>query len=99
MRRAIAAVLAIPALQAAYAMALRYTLRRLARRLMAGDVDAFLRFYADDAEGNRVYENHAMIFLKARWGKVVYEETFEDTERTAAFDAYLEAQPRVATPA
>ena len=40
-----------------------------------------------------------MILLKSRWGKVVSEEIFEDTERTAAFDRYLEMnEPRV-TPA
>jgi len=40
-----------------------------------------------------------MVFLKARWGKVVFEEIFEDTEKTAAFDRYLELQPPLATPA
>ena len=160
MRRALLAGLAIPALQGAYAAALRTTLRRAAGGLMDGDVDAYLRFYADDAElhfpggsswgrvyrgkteirgflerflrvglggelheilvsgppwdttvcvrftdhasdpdGAQVYENRAMIFLKARWGKVVLEEVFEDTEKTAAFDRYLELQPPLATPA
>ena len=160
MRRVVAAALAVPVLQAAYAALCRFLLRRAAGRLMAGDVDAFLRFYADDAElsfpggsswgrvyrgkaeirgflerflrvgisgevheilvtgppwdttacvrftdralgsdGAPVYENRTMILLKSRWGKVVSEEIFEDTERTAAFDRYLELnEPRV-TPA
>jgi hypothetical protein len=50
MRRAVAALLAIPALQAAYAALFRSLLRRAVERLVAGDVDAFLRFYADDAQ-------------------------------------------------
>ena len=160
-RRGLAvAVLAAPAAQAAYAAAFRLMLRRTAGRLMAGDVDAFLRFYADDAtltfpgdnswgpvyrgkdeiraflerflrvglqgelheilvsgppwdttvaarfddratapDGTIVYENRAMIFLKVRWGKVVSEEVFEDTERVAAFDRWLEANEPAAVPA
>ena len=160
MRRVVAGALALPALQALYSAVFGFLLRRAAGRLMAGDVDAFLRFYADDAElsfpggsswgrvyrgkaeirgflerflrvgisgevheilvtgppwdttacvrftdralgsdGAPVYENRAMILLKSRWGKVVSEEIFEDTERTAAFDRYLELnEPRV-TPA
>ena len=160
MRRVVAGALALPALQALYSAVFRFLLRRAAGRLMAGDVDAFLRFYANDAElsfpggsswgrvyrgkaeirgflerflrvgisgevheilvtgppwdttacvrftdralgsdGAPVYENRAMILLRSRWGKVVSEEIFEDTERTAAFDRYLELnEPRV-TPA
>jgi ketosteroid isomerase-like protein len=151
-RRALAAAaLGLPAAQAAYAAIYRAVLRRTAARLMAGDVDAFLSFYADDAtitfpgdnswgpvyrgkdeirgflerflrvglrgelrevlvsgppwdtticarfddtatapSGEVVYENRAVIFLKGRWGKVVSEEVFEDTERVAALDRWLE---------
>jgi ketosteroid isomerase-like protein len=158
-RRALAlAALAAPAAQAAYAAAYRAMLRRTVPRLMAGDVDAFLRFYADDAtltfpgdnswgpvyrgkkeiraflerflrvglrgelgeivvsgppwdttvcvrfddhatapDGTRVYENRAVVFFKSRWGKVVSEEVFEDTEKVAAFDRYLEAHEPVVT--
>jgi ketosteroid isomerase-like protein len=161
-RRALAAAaLAVPAAQAAYGAILQRMLRRSAGRLMAGDVDAFLKFYADDAtvtfpgdnswgpvyrgkdeiraflerflrvglrgelheilvsgppwdttvcvrfddygrapDGTLFYENRAMIFLKARWGKVVSEEVFEDTERVAALDRWLEAsEPAVGVPA
>jgi uncharacterized protein (TIGR02246 family) len=149
-RRATLALLALPAAQAVYARTYELVLRRTVPKLMAGDVDAFLRFYADDAtltfpgdnswgpvyrgrdeirgflerflrvglqgevreilvsgppwsttacvrfddgatapDGTRVYENRAVIVLKACWGKVVSEEVFEDTEKVAAFDRWL----------
>ena len=152
MRRLAAAALAVPAAQVAYAALYRRLLRRTVARFMDGDVDAFLRFYADDAtltfpgenswgpvyrgkdeiraflerflraglqgevreilvsgppwsttvcvrfddeatapSGERVYENRAVVVLKARWGKIVSEEVFEDTERVAEFDRWLEA--------
>lgn len=159
MRRAlVAAALAVPAAQATYAAALRYMLRRAAGRLMAGDVDSYLRFYADDAtllfpgdnswgpeyrgkdeirgflerflrvgltgelheilvsgppwdttvcvrftdhgtagDGTRFYENRAMVYIKARWGKVRFEEIYEDTEKTAELDRYLESREPAVT--
>ena len=148
--------LAVLAGQAAYAAAFRWMLRRTAAKLMAGDVDAFLRFYAEDAvivfpgenswgpeyrghdeirgflerflrvglqgelheilvsgppwsttvlarftdhahapDGTKVYENDAIVHLRVRWGKVVSERVYEDTEKVAAFDRYLESQPSV----
>jgi uncharacterized protein (TIGR02246 family) len=151
MRRLALAALALPAAQAAYAALYRQLLRRTVDRLMAGDVDAFLRFYADDAtltfpgdnswgpvyrgkdeirgflerflrvglrgevleiavlgppwdttvfvrfddratapDGSVVYENRAVILLKGRWGKIVSEEVFEDTELVAELDRWLE---------
>jgi ketosteroid isomerase-like protein len=157
---AIAALAAPAAAQAAYDAAFERMLRRSVANLMAGDVDAFLKFYADDAtlhfpgdnswgpvyrgkdeirgflerflrvglqgqvheilvsgppwdttvtvrfddratapDGTIVYENRAMVLLKVRWGKVVSEEVFEDTERVAAFDRWLEANEPVAVPA
>jgi ketosteroid isomerase-like protein len=152
MRRVALALLAVPAAQALYAAIYRRLLRRTAAQLMAGDVDAFLRFYADDAtltfpgdnswgpvyrgkdeirgflerflrvgirgevldiavhgppwdttvfvrfddraaapDGTVVYENRATILLKGSWGKIVSEEVFEDTERVAELDRWLEA--------
>jgi ketosteroid isomerase-like protein len=44
---------------------------------------------AIDAGGNIVYENRAVLFGKARWGKVVYQEDFLDTQKVSAFDDYL----------
>jgi ketosteroid isomerase-like protein len=159
-RTLVAAALAAPAAQAAYAAIFRRMLRRSAGQLMAGDVDSFLKFYADDAtltfpgdnswgpvnrgkdeiraflerflrvgirgelhevlvsgppwdttvcarfddrarapDGTIVYENRAMIFLKTRWGKVVSEEIFEDTEKVTAFDRWLEQNEPALTPA
>jgi uncharacterized protein (TIGR02246 family) len=158
MRRLLtAAVLGAPLAQAAYAAAFRAMLRRTVPRLMDGDIDAFLRFYADDAtlvfpgdnswgpeyrgrdeirgflerflsvglrgevheiavhgppwdttvfvhftdharapDGTLVYENDAVIILKSRWGKIGRERVFEDTERVADFDRYLEAREQPA---
>jgi ketosteroid isomerase-like protein len=45
--------------------------------------------HARDAHGTKVYENHALIVLRTRWGRVVSEELFEDTQKVAAFDAHL----------
>ena len=41
---------------------------------------------AEDANGNVVYENRAVEYCKARWGKVYLCEVFEDTERSLAWD-------------
>jgi ketosteroid isomerase-like protein len=150
-RLATTALLAAPLAQAVYAAALKALLRWQAGRLMEGDVDAFLQFYADDAtiefpgdnswgpvyrgkdeirgflerflrvglrgeihevlvsgppwdttvcvhftdharapDGELVYENDAMIVLKSRWGKVVRERVYEDTEKVAELDRWLE---------
>ena len=40
--------------------------------------------------GDRVYENRAVLFARARWGKIYYQEDFEDTHKVEAFDHYLE---------
>jgi ketosteroid isomerase-like protein len=40
-------------------------------------------------DGALVYENHGVIYAKTRWGKIVYQEDFEDTHRVAAFDEWL----------
>ncbi|HEY4096289.1 MAG TPA: SgcJ/EcaC family oxidoreductase [Baekduia sp.] len=44
---------------------------------------------ARDATGTRIYENRAAIVLRTRWGKVVHEELYEDTQAVAAFDEHL----------
>lgn len=48
----------------------------------------FLDHALDDA-GDVVYENRAVIFGRIVWGKIVYHEDFEDTQKAEAFDAYL----------
>jgi ketosteroid isomerase-like protein len=45
--------------------------------------------HARDAHGTKIYENRALIVLRTRWGRVVHEELFEDTQKVAAFDAHL----------
>jgi hypothetical protein len=49
-------------------------------------IEAFLR---RDESGTVVYENRAIVFGRIVWGKIVYHEDFEDTQKAEAFDAYL----------
>ena len=44
---------------------------------------------ATDDQGAVVYENRVMFLVRARWGRVVYQEDFLDTQKVAAFDAHL----------
>jgi ketosteroid isomerase-like protein len=39
--------------------------------------------------GEVAYQNRAVLFARARWGKIVYQEDFEDTLRIDDFDRYL----------
>jgi ketosteroid isomerase-like protein len=36
------------------------------------------------------YDNRAILFARARWGKIQYQEDFEDTHKSEAFDRYLQ---------
>jgi ketosteroid isomerase-like protein len=47
---------------------------------------------AMDDTGSLIYENRAVLFGRVVWGKIVYQEDFEDTNKVAAFDAYLESR-------
>ncbi len=38
------------------------------------------------SDGHDVYNNRAVAFLEARWGRLVMWEDYEDTERVAALD-------------
>lgn len=49
-----------------------------------------------DEGGAVVYENRALIRLTARWGRIVREETYEDTQRVVAFDEHLAARGALA---
>jgi ketosteroid isomerase-like protein len=40
-------------------------------------------------DGTVVYENRAIVFAKVAWGKIVFEEVYEDTQKVAKFDEYL----------
>ena len=46
--------------------------------------------HAKDAAGNVVYENTGVIYGKGRWGKISDYTVYEDTEKVAAFDTYLQ---------
>ena len=48
---------------------------------------------ATDGTGALVYENRAVLFCRIVWGKIVYQEDFEDTKNVEAFDTYLAARP------
>jgi ketosteroid isomerase-like protein len=48
---------------------------------------------AADSAGNVVYENRAVLFARAAWGKITYHEDFEDTQKASDFEAYLERNP------
>lgn len=45
--------------------------------------------HATDSGGRIVYENRAVLFGKVRWGKIVFYEVYEDTEKVKALDEYL----------
>jgi ketosteroid isomerase-like protein len=44
---------------------------------------------ATDQQGNVVYANRGVIVAKAAWGKVKHQEDYIDTQKVAAFDAFL----------
>jgi uncharacterized protein (TIGR02246 family) len=152
MRRGATVLLAgLAAAPPLYAWVLEAVLRHNVARFMEGDVEAFLRLYADDAtlvfpgrhswsgeyrgkdeiepflrrflrarlrgevndvlvkgppwrttlaieftdqatasDGTVVYENRAMVVARAAWGKILHEEIYEDTQKVAAWDEYLE---------
>jgi len=48
-----------------------------------------------DPSGATVYENRAVLFGRIVWGKIVYHEDFEDTQKVEAFDRYLARQGAV----
>jgi ketosteroid isomerase-like protein len=44
--------------------------------------------------GDVVYENRAILFGRIVWGRIVYQEDFEDTQKSEAFDVYLAHRER-----
>ncbi|TMB69991.1 MAG: nuclear transport factor 2 family protein [Chloroflexi bacterium] len=44
---------------------------------------------ARDEIGNVVYANRGAIFARAAWGKIKYQEDYEDTQKVVEFDEYL----------
>jgi ketosteroid isomerase-like protein len=49
---------------------------------------------ARNDHGQVVYDNRAVLFVRARWGKIVYQEDYEDTHKSEAFEQYLKAAKR-----
>jgi ketosteroid isomerase-like protein len=47
---------------------------------------------ARDENGSVVYANMGAIFARAMWGKIKYQEDYEDTQKVVAFDRYLESR-------
>ena len=46
--------------------------------------------YVKSPQGQTVYENRYVIWAKLKWGRIQEEETYEDTQRPKALDAWLE---------
>ena len=44
---------------------------------------------ARDSDGNVVYANRGAIFARAAWGKIKYQEDYEDSQKVVEFDKYL----------
>jgi ketosteroid isomerase-like protein len=40
-------------------------------------------------DGEIIYINHGVLFIKIAWGKIRYGTVYEDTQKVAAFDEYL----------
>ena len=49
------------------------------------------RSWRDTPDGERVYDNHFVIWGKLRWGRMYDYEVYEDTEKAQALDDYLSA--------
>lgn len=49
------------------------------------------RSWRDAPSGERVYDNRFVIWGRLRWGRLADYETYEDTQKAKALDAYLEA--------
>jgi uncharacterized protein (TIGR02246 family) len=53
-----------------------------------------LRDRAVDEAGDEIYANRAMEFARSRWGRIVYQEIYLDTQRVAELDRRLGAVAR-----
>jgi ketosteroid isomerase-like protein len=54
-------------------------------------IAVFFTATARDDRGVLVYDNRAILFVRARWGKIVYQEDFEDTHKSEVFERNLKA--------
>jgi len=53
----------------------------------------------DHIDGEPVYSNRAVIYCRAAWGKIRYQEDYLDTQLVEAYDAHLNAKEPSAAPA
>lgn len=44
-------------------------------------------------DGTVIYSNRALIFAKIAWGKIHFQETYEDTQKVVGLDEYEAAHP------
>ena len=52
------------------------------------------RVWIDGKDGGEdIYTNRAVVFVRSRWGKIVSQEDYEDSERAAALDQHLGTYP------
>lgn len=53
-----------------------------------------LRDSATAPDGTLIYSNRALIFAKIAWGKIKFQEDYEDTQKVVALDEYEAAHKR-----
>jgi hypothetical protein len=65
------------------------------------DTEVMLRFTneARDAGGFVIYANRGVIYARAAWGKIKYQEDYEGSQKVVAFDEYLSSRRVAGTPA
>jgi hypothetical protein len=54
-------------------------------------VAARVHDWIDTPAGERIYANRAVLFARARWGRLVEQEDYEDTARVNEYDALVDA--------
>jgi len=62
---------------------------------------ARVHHWAKDADGHVIYSNRAVLYVNTKWGRIIRQEDYEDTQLVAAFDAELDAvlDPPLSEPA
>ena len=51
------------------------------------------RVWIDGDDGRDIYTNRAVVWVRCRWGKIISQEDYEDSERAAALDRRLGTYP------
>ena len=52
---------------------------------------ARVHHWAEDADGRTIYANRAVLYVNTKWGRIIRQEDYEDTQIVAAFDPQLNA--------